>query len=243
MVFCDGAMSFFLFNDSYLLEEPKMVYYFTSVGSDATFADSPRFMYMGKDKYENEDLIKFGFDEDVWFHVENLSSAHVYLRLEPGEKWDEIPEPLLIDCAQLTKANSIEGNKRDNITVIYTPWPNLKKTKGMADGEVSFKNPKKVKKIHIQFRDNSIINRLKKTREEIKGRDYLIKARNDRDKDAAKRILQEKRLLKQQAEEEKKRIAIEKKAKETMYDDFFTEEEIEKSSNKRRMYDPEEDFM
>lgn len=199
---------------------------------------------MGKDKYENEDLIKFGFDEDVWFHVDNLSSAHVYLRLEPGEQWDQIPDGLLTDCAQLTKANSIQGNKRDNVTIIYTPWGNLKKTKGMADGEVSFKNLKKVKKIHIQTRDNSIINRLKKTKEEIKGRDYLIKARNDRDLESAKRLVEQQRQLRKQEEEEKRRIADEKKARETMYDDIFNdEEELEKSSNKRRMYDPEEDFM
>lgn len=38
-------------------------------------------MFMGRDKFENEDLIKYGFPEDVWFHVDNLSSAHVYLRL------------------------------------------------------------------------------------------------------------------------------------------------------------------
>ncbi|CAD0095192.1 unnamed protein product [Aureobasidium mustum] len=37
------------------------------------------YIYMGKDK----DLIAYGFEEDVW--------------------------PLLEDCAQLTKANSIEG--------------------------------------------------------------------------------------------------------------------------------------
>jgi hypothetical protein len=37
-------------------------------------------LYMGKDKYENEDLIRFGLPEDVWFHVDSLSSAHVYLR-------------------------------------------------------------------------------------------------------------------------------------------------------------------
>lgn len=43
-------------------------------------------MYMGKDKYENEDLIRYGFPEDVWFHVDNLSSAHVYLRMNRGEK-------------------------------------------------------------------------------------------------------------------------------------------------------------
>ena len=40
--------------------------------------DSP-----GGDKYENEDLIKWGWPEDVWFHVDKHSSAHIYLRLKP----------------------------------------------------------------------------------------------------------------------------------------------------------------
>jgi predicted ribosome quality control (RQC) complex YloA/Tae2 family protein len=66
-------------------------------------------IYMGRDKYENEELITYGWDEDVWFHVDKLSSAHVYLRLNEGMAWDRIPEPLLQDLAQLTKANSIEG--------------------------------------------------------------------------------------------------------------------------------------
>jgi len=57
----------------------------------------------------DEELIKHGWDEDVWFHVDNLSSAHIYVRLPEGETWDKISEPLLTDCAQLTKANSIEG--------------------------------------------------------------------------------------------------------------------------------------
>lgn len=113
----------------------------------------------------------------------------------------------------------------------------------MAEGEVGFKNQKNVKKIHIQFRDNSIINRLKKTREEIKGREHLIVARNARDKDAVQRLLDDKRRRKEEDEQEKKRIAQEKKQRETMYDDLFDEAEMEKMSNKRRMYDPEEDFM
>ena len=57
----------------------------------------------------DEDLIKFGWEEDVWFHVDKLSSAHVYLRLKEGQSWDAIDPKLLDDCAQLTKANSIEG--------------------------------------------------------------------------------------------------------------------------------------
>ena len=61
-------------------KKKKMVFYYTS--------EDGHVIYMGKDKYENEDLIKYGFQEDVWFHVDDMSSAHVYLRLNKDEKWD-----------------------------------------------------------------------------------------------------------------------------------------------------------
>jgi predicted ribosome quality control (RQC) complex YloA/Tae2 family protein len=89
-------------------------------------------------------LIKYGWEQDVWFHVDNLSSAHIYLRMREGQEWDKLPEELLIDLAQLTKANSIEGCKKNNVTVIYTPWSNLKKTKGMETGQVTFFKDKMV---------------------------------------------------------------------------------------------------
>jgi predicted ribosome quality control (RQC) complex YloA/Tae2 family protein len=54
-------------------------------------------------------LIKYGLEEDIWFHADKLSSAHIYLRMKEGESWESINEEVLIDCAQLTKANSIEG--------------------------------------------------------------------------------------------------------------------------------------
>jgi hypothetical protein len=49
--------------------------------------------------------------EDVWFHVDDLSSAHVYLRLKPGQTMDDIPPAVLEDCGALVKANSIQGCK------------------------------------------------------------------------------------------------------------------------------------
>lgn len=49
---------------------------------------------------------------------------------------DDIPEPILTDCVQLVKANSIQGNKLNNIEVVYTPHPNLKKTGSMEVGQV-----------------------------------------------------------------------------------------------------------
>ena len=90
--------------------------------------EPPVTIYMGRDKVESsydsslpcsswtysrapdEDLIKYAWPQDVWFHVDKLSSAHVYLRLpESIASWEAIPDALLVDCAQLVKANSIEG--------------------------------------------------------------------------------------------------------------------------------------
>lgn len=55
-------------------------------------------IYVGKDKVENEDLIKFGWPEDIWFHADDHSSAHVYLRLLDGESFENIPIEVLEDC-------------------------------------------------------------------------------------------------------------------------------------------------
>ena len=57
----------------------------------------------------DELLIKYGWEEDLWFHADKLSSAHIYVRLPEGQDWETIDQNLLTDCAQLTKANSIEG--------------------------------------------------------------------------------------------------------------------------------------
>ncbi|KAF8955268.1 hypothetical protein BDZ97DRAFT_306530 [Flammula alnicola] len=138
-----------------------MVLFFTS-----TTVNPPAIIYMGRDKVENEELIKYAWPQDVWFHVDKLSSAHVYLRMSEEMSWDNIPEALLTDCAQLVKANSIEGNKKDNLTVIYTPADNLKKTGDMAVGQVSFHNDKKVKRVYVIKRENPIVNRLNKTKDE-----------------------------------------------------------------------------
>ena len=67
---------------------------------------------------------------DVWFHVDDLSSAHVYLRLERGPilkqfketgRLDHIPNTLA-DCVQLVKANSIEGSKQSKVAVVFVMY-------------------------------------------------------------------------------------------------------------------------
>ncbi|KAK6488535.1 coiled-coil domain-containing protein 25-like [Huso huso] len=138
-----------------------MVFYFTS-----EVVSPPYTIYMGKDKYENEDLIKYGWPEDIWFHVDKLSSAHVYLRLPKGQTIDGIPKEVLIDCAQLVKSNSIQGCKMNNINVVYTPWTNLKKTGGMDVGQIGFHRQKEVRLVAVEKKINEIVNRLEKTKEE-----------------------------------------------------------------------------
>lgn len=76
---------------------------------------------MGKDKFENEDLLKYGWPEDIWyskpsiphnsrFHVDDLSSAHVYIRLKEGENLYNIPKDIVNEMCQLVKEHSIEGS-------------------------------------------------------------------------------------------------------------------------------------
>ena len=47
-----------------------MVFFFTSVTAAGTFT-----LYMGRDKHENEELIKFAWPEDVWSERNSSNSV------------------------------------------------------------------------------------------------------------------------------------------------------------------------
>ncbi|KHN84661.1 Coiled-coil domain-containing protein 25 [Toxocara canis] len=194
-----------------------MVIKFTS-----NVVDPPVMLYMGVDKYENEDLIRWGWPEDVWFHVDKVSSAHVYVRLPEGQTIDDMSEALVEDCAQLVKANSIQGNKMSNIDVVYTPWENLKKTGDMAVGQIGFKDDKKVKKVRVAKRVNEIVNRLNKTerKEDI---DYRAERE---ERDAKER---QKTRHKQREEKEREQAELEEKERQRRirsYEGVFTEDRM-----------------
>lgn len=189
-------------------------------------------IFMGKDKYENEDLLKWGWPEDVWFHVSKLSSAHVYLRLKEGESIDNIPSTLLDDCCQLVKANSIQGNKMNDVEIVYTQWANLKKTAAMDVGQVSFHNDKEVKKAKVEKRINAIINRLEKTKVVIEKVD-LRGQREDRDK---KERAKHHQSIKEQKAKEK-----EEHKKPPGYETVMTLEKM--TSNRDITTNIDDDFM
>ncbi|KAJ2897579.1 Coiled-coil domain-containing protein 25 [Coemansia aciculifera] len=202
-----------------------MVLYFTS-----NVVDPPATIYMGKDKFENEDLIKHGWPEDVWFHVDKLSSAHVYLRLAPGFSWESIPQLLLDDLAQLCKANSIEGNKKDNIAIIYTPWSNLVKRGDMAAGQVTYKNPKLVKRVHVVERLNPIVNRLNKTKRIMYPDLYQLRAERDREEKRERTMAANK----QKAEERKAAEEYRLMKEDTSYSRVFAAAQANSASNKKK---------
>ncbi|KAG8778422.1 hypothetical protein FRC12_024984 [Ceratobasidium sp. 428] len=203
-----------------------MVQFYTS-----TAVDPPAVIYMGKDKDENEDLIRYGWPQDVWFHVDKLSSAHVYLRLPLTiESWEKIPQELLVDCAQLVKANSIEGNKKDNLTIIYTPWDNLKVNSAL---------------LHVPERVNAIVNRLNKTK---------VIRDVDHEQEKVDRIKAESAKRKAAAIEQKKADAERARQREAdkaarSYDNLFTgaeddeEEDEGGSKEKKKGIALEDDFM
>jgi hypothetical protein len=196
------------------------------------------FLYMGNDKFENEELLKWGWPEDIWFHVSKLSSAHVYLRLKEGETIDDVPTALIDDCCQLVKANSIQGNKMNDVEIVYTPWTNLKKTASMDVGQVSFHNDKEVRKVKVEKRINAIINRLEKTR--------VVKDNVDLRAEREARDARERAKQHQSIKEQKQREKEEQKRKEEFkrlqsYETVMKEEKM--TSNKEVNSNLDDDFM
>lgn len=200
-------------------------------------------IFMGLDKFENEELIKYGFPEDIWFHVDKMSSAHVYIRMQKGQGIDDLSEGVLEDCAQLVKANSIQGNKVNNIDVVYTPWSNLKKTASMEVGQVGFYNSKMVRTVRVEKRINDIVNRLNKTKVERKPD---LKAEREA-VNAAERAERKLHLRDKKRREEMDRLEKERQAELRSYKGLMVSEKM--TSNKqiagtsKSLQELEEDFM
>jgi len=152
-------------------------------------------IYMGRDKYENDILIEHGLPHDVWFHVADLSSAHVYLRLAEGWEVGTIPAEVLEDCCQLTKANSIQGNKEPKVAINYTLHENLRKGPDMDVGTIGFHKDKEVFTVRHVARDRDAVKRLDKTRLEKETEAFVQEHRDWRE---------EQRKVARQANKERK---------------------------------------
>jgi hypothetical protein len=196
---------------------------------------------MGKDKYENEDLIKYGHPEDVWFHVDDLSSAHVYLRQKPGQLLTDISDELLLDCAALVKANSIEGCKKSKVYVVYTRWKNLKKTGDMVDGQIGFHRPDNVKRTCVE-KNNPIVKQIEKTKSEIYPNPRLAEEQQHR----LKEITQEKKKTFKEQLKKDREVAtqLKKEKEERSYDRIMKDDAMVKNSEVNQTAEEfEDDFF
>ncbi len=144
----------------------EMVFYYSIRGgkcrnahSHITLTSEDITCYVGRDKHENEYLIRYGWPGDVWFHVEGLSSAHVYFRLDCFSSSvktvnphvrnllgkipiDDLPIESVEDMCQIVKHNSIKGCKMASCKIVYTPHSNLKKEENMDSGTVTYHDTK-----------------------------------------------------------------------------------------------------
>jgi len=79
-------------------------------------------IYIGKDAQSNETIIKMSHPESLWFHLNNISSAHLILE----SKGDIIPKKYINQVA--SKLFSYKNNLPNNINVIYTKVKYVKLT-------------------------------------------------------------------------------------------------------------------
>eukprot|EP01036_Dinobryon_divergens_P042054 gene42054-55813_t len=213
-----------------------MVFYFLSIEGYT--------IYMGKDKFENEDLIRYGIPEDIWFHVDDLSSAHVYLRLRKDQRLEDVTPETIMECAQLVKANSIEGCKLKEVDVIYTRWRNLHKLPSMEAGAIGFHDKSKIKKLRVT-KDNTVVNRINKTKEER--HPDLAEEQRLRSVEMRAAAKQEKRL-KEDAERTAK-IEREQAAKLRSFESLMDEDKMRSNTDLQASVDNssakdfEDDFM
>ena len=212
-----------------------MVFYFTLASNPAVTC------YMGRDKYENEDLIRWGWPEDLWFHVDSHSSAHVYVRLPVGQgwTWDNLTPEMLEECCQLVKANSIAGSKLNDVRVVYTPWTNLNKKGNMDVGQIGYHDPKMCRYHTIFKKDNKILNALEKTRTE---KDFTTtqfkELREERDAEVSK--AEKAKRLEEKLEEERQKKEEKERHDNKHYVKLMDEDTM--ASNKDAPMD-EDDFM
>lgn len=110
----------------------------------------------------------------------------------------------------------------------------------MATGQVSFHDPKMVRKIHVPARQNPIVNRLNKTKVEKFPDLYAEREADQREKRKAERLGREA----QKAKDRQEKVEREQKKwqKDHAYDDMFREENMISNEDRDAGF-YEDDFM
>merc|ERR1719491_744939 len=124
---------------------------------------------------------------------------------------NSVPQKVIDEMCQLTKANSIEGCKLAECDIVYTPYLNLKKEERMDTGQVGFKDESFRMLLRNVEKDKEMVKKIEKTREERK----VVFSEEKETRDAEERAKRRKAISeqKEKEKEEAKRHAEEKEAK------------------------------
>ena len=105
-------------------------------------------LHYGKNAHENWELFDAAEPDDLWFHLDDLPSAHVYLEVSKEE-----PSDAAIEFAArlvLTRTpKAVNTTKAKKITVIYCPRSNL--AKGKSPGEILIHDSKLLSRISMKL--------------------------------------------------------------------------------------------
>ncbi len=89
-------------------------------------------MYVGRNDRQNDELVKMGKGNDLWFHIRDFPGSHVLVRVKKGM---DVPRGTIEEAARLAVKYSSRA-KDGKGTVVYTNIKYLKKPKGAAPGKV-----------------------------------------------------------------------------------------------------------
>ena len=92
---------------------------------------------IGKNDEENDNLIKEGGQNDLWFHIKNNPSPHGIIHSDTKE---EPTKDVIYKTAELVKSFS-KYKDLSKITIVYTKLKNIKRTNIL--GSVIIKNKTK----------------------------------------------------------------------------------------------------
>jgi predicted ribosome quality control (RQC) complex YloA/Tae2 family protein len=111
--------------------------YFEKLGFEITY-------YIGKNSADNFDVIDMGSPNDIWFHIENVSSSHVVMILpDNGHKLNsKIYNTILKQGALFCKQNTKKMVSMQNVNITYTKLKNVFKT--TRPGSVITQNTKTI---------------------------------------------------------------------------------------------------
>lgn len=93
-------------------------------------------IYVGKNSIGNDEILKISSPEDLWFHVKNLPSSHVILKMDSF-----FDQNLLVNVGQITAFFS-KFSSEEKVLVDYTQRKFVKRVKGTPSGFVIYDNYK-----------------------------------------------------------------------------------------------------